>query len=111
MSHEALRKECVRAAKGRAVVTYTDVAPYVGLNMSVPDDRKKIGDILTELASAEHEAGRPLLSAVVVLSSGGAPGAGFFKLARALGLMEPKENKKAFLWNELNRVWNYWSTQ
>jgi len=110
MSIERLRKTCIKAAKNRSVLTYTDIAPLLGLSMIEPDDRAKIGEYLDQLASAEHAAGRPLLSVVVVGASGGTPGHGFFKLARALGLMDAKTNKKAFCWDELQRLYAYWAT-
>lgn len=109
MSVERLRKTCIKAAKNRSVLTYTDIAPLLGLDMYVPDDRAKIGEYLDQLARAEHEAGRPLLSAVVVGANGGMPGHGFFKLARSFGLMGPKDVKKAFCWSELQRLYAYWA--
>lgn len=110
MSVERVRKACIKAAKNRSVLTYTDLAPILGLDMYVPADRERIGEVLGEIASAEHEAGRPLLAAVVVSANGGMPGHGFFKLARARGLMDAKTNKKAFCWDELQRLYAYWAT-
>jgi hypothetical protein len=109
MSALHVRKACIKAAKSRSVLTYSALAPLLGLDMYMPADRAKIGELLDELARAEHEAGRPLLSAVVVGANGGMPGHGFFKLARSFGLMGPKDVKKAFCWEELQRLYAYWA--
>jgi hypothetical protein len=49
-------------------------------------DRNKIGEILGEISTYEHDHGRPMLSAIVVLAGIGYPGEGFYNLARHLGL-------------------------
>lgn len=49
-------------------------------------DRNKIGEILGEISIYEHDHGRPMLSAIVVLAGIGCPGEGFYNLARHLGL-------------------------
>ena len=80
----------------------------VGLDMSSPYDRRRIGSILGELSEDEHRAGRPLISAVVVASGTAVPGGGFFELARRLGLLRA-EDKDSFYIQELRRVHDYWS--
>jgi len=49
---------------------------------------------------------RPMLSAVVVGKS--LPGAGFFKLARALGRLSVDGDEKAFWQAELSDVYRVW---
>ena len=73
-----------RAAAGATIT-------YAGLVEEVPElaplrDRGRLGAVLRDIAIAEDEAGRGLLTAVVVRSRGGAlPGAGFFALAAGRG--------------------------
>ena len=83
---QAIHEELLRVARSQRVVNYSDVAPLAGLNMDSPEDRNRIADILDVISQAEHRAGKPLLSAVVIRRDKNMPGAGFFNLARRLGL-------------------------
>jgi len=96
-------------AQGREYVNYSDVAPIAGLNMESPADRNEIADILDGVSQAEHDAGRPLLSAVVIRIDSNMPGKGFFTLARRLGLHRAGENDLTFWLRELNRVYDHWA--
>ena len=82
----AIREELLRVAKIGSYINYSDVAPLAGLDMDLPHDRNEIADILDGISQAEHDAGRPLLSAVVIRRDKNKPGRGFFVLARRLGL-------------------------
>lgn len=79
--HEEIDDRLRQAAAARRTLAYGDIAPLAGLDMGRQDHRSRIGEILDEISIAEHEAGRPLLSAVVVQSGEGIPGKGFFKMA------------------------------
>ena len=46
---------------------------------------KQAGHILGEISEDTHQAGKPMLSAIVVNKAKGYPGPGFFVLAKALG--------------------------
>lgn len=109
--HRAIYEECKRVARNRTVLTYSDVAPLAGLDMSNPDDRGEIGEILGDISSFEHDEGRPLLSAVVIEATSKIPGHGFFTLAQAVGLMKPSDDKKAYYWKELQRVYDAWNSR
>jgi len=64
--------------------------------------------ILGEISTAEHEAGRGMLSVVVVHKSGdGMPGAGFLELARSLG--RDTGDRVEFWASELDRVYRTWA--
>lgn len=97
-------------ARQRGTTTYGVIADRIGLDMSSPYDRKRIGAILGELSEAEHCEGRPLISALVVSSDTMIPGSGFFELARRLGV-PGTEDRDAFHLQELRRVHDYWSGQ
>ncbi len=105
---QTMREELLKAAKSRNVVNYSDVAPSVGLNMELAHDRNQIARILDGISQAEHEAGRPLLSAVVIRIDKNMPGNGFFALARRLGLH--RAGDKFDYWSEeLKRVYDHWA--
>jgi hypothetical protein len=44
-----------------------------------------MNNLLAEMSTEEHEAGRGLITAVVVRSDGGGPGRDFYRLATVLG--------------------------
>lgn len=81
----------------------------LGLDMKSGADRGKIGEILGEISKAEHDEGRPLLSAVVILKEGGRPGKGFFALAKDLGHAVGDDHDRFFI-HHLRKVHDYWAT-
>ena len=72
-------------ARAGRTVTYNDLAAAVGWDMDDPAAAREVAGILRAISTAEHAAGRPLLSVVVVGAKAGRPGKGFFKLAQRLG--------------------------
>ena len=105
---QAIHDELLRVAKVEGYVNYSDVAPMAGLNMELAHDRNQIARILDGISRAEHIAGRPLLSAVVIRKDENMPGNGFFALAKRLGLHTKGDNFEFWL-AELRRVHDYWS--
>lgn len=64
--------------------------------------------MLGEISTEEHEAGRGLLTVVVVHKAGDQkPGPGFFKLAQSLGCNTT--DRVQFWTNELRKVFDVWS--
>ena len=107
--NQGIYEQLQQVARERGIIHYGPVAQMADLDMSQQADRTEIGRILGEISEHEHEAGRPLISAVVILKDANKPGPGFFTLARNLGLIQPDEDDDAF-WNaELQRVWDEWS--
>ena len=109
-----IREELIAVAReasrgGLGLISYSHVGDMVGLDMNKIEDRIEISYILDRISSFEHNAGRPLLSAVVVhqqdeeLTS---PGGGFYDLARKLGLLKGRKgsNDIYFFAEELKRV-------
>lgn len=94
-------------ARAQDVTTYSDIAPLAGLDMSSPDDRNRIAEILGEISRHEHAQGHPMLSAVVIHRDNNIPGQGFFTLGRELGLYKGS-NDLMFFVNELRRVHDFW---
>ena len=94
--------------RDRGYVNYGEIAPLVGLDMEQPEDRRRIGAILDRINRVEHCAGRPLLSAVVILKDENMPGKGFFDLAKELRRQPPNEGDLLFWVGEFQRVRAYW---
>lgn len=105
--NELIYDKLISVARSQNVTTYSEIAPLAGLDMSNPDDRNRIANILGEISTHEHEKGRPLLSAVVIHRDNNIPGHGFFTLARELGLHRDTDDRMFFI-NELRRVHDRW---
>ena len=105
---KAIYEKIKRVAKKGEYVNYGDIAPLVGLDMEMPGDRIRIGAILDCINRVEHRAGRPLLSAVVILKDENKPGMGFFDLAKELRRQSSNEDDLLFWIEELIRVHAHW---
>ena len=106
--NERLYEKLKQVARARRLVTYAEIVPLVGLGITNPRD-PRLSKILHQICTCEVGQGRPMLGAVVVRKADSHPGEGFFNGARALGLL--RESDKLSFWiNELDRVYNYWST-
>jgi hypothetical protein len=101
--------ELITAARYRGVVTYQHLARLAGLPLKGSYMGKEIGMYLGAVSDAEHELGRPLLSAVAV-STKDTPGSGFFSIARDLGRYRGKtrEDERAFWKAEQEAVYDAW---
>jgi hypothetical protein len=108
--HHGIYDRLVQVARSGDLVTYGEIAPLAGLDMADPGDRSRIAHILGEISTEEHQLGRPLLSAVVVLQDQNKPGEGFFHLARELGVYQGKSDDDYFV-QEVKRVHQYWKKQ
>ncbi len=105
---QTIYEELLRVAKSGKTTYYSDIAPLARLNMASPTDRNRIACILDSISKAEHEAGRPLLSAVVILKGEEVPSSGFFSLAAELGLRGT--NDEIQYWRqELQHIHDHWS--
>jgi hypothetical protein len=87
---------------------YSDIAHLLGIDTRGPAFGAQVGRLLDAVNRAEHAAGRPLLSAVVIAKQTGMPGNGFFTGARALGVHTGHDDR-AYWQEELRRVCEYWS--
>ena len=65
----------------------------LGLNLDIKHEKQMLGEILDEISEEEHEAGRPLLSALIMDKKNG-QGDRFYKLCEKLGFGDWKELKK-----------------
>jgi len=105
-----LYQRLTNVAAAQSTVPYSELAGFLGLEMSNPDDRIRLGAMLDEINHAEHVASRPMISAVVVHAQEGLPGAGFFECARELNVLKTRNRQEelAFFVGELRRVHDYW---
>jgi hypothetical protein len=99
----------VATARARRVVTYQRVAAQVGLSLTSASDRERLARTLHAIAVAEHAAGRPLLTAVVVLRARGRPGRGFTDLVRELGLHRGVDDAECWR-REVDAAYSCWGT-
>ncbi|HET6794050.1 MAG TPA: hypothetical protein VFH45_06390 [Acidimicrobiales bacterium] len=80
-----IRAVLVEAATGGRTLTYAELVDRVPA-LEGPTRSGRLGAVLREISLAEDQAGRGLLSAVVVRSRGPRiPSSGFFALAAELG--------------------------
>ena len=99
---KAVYEEIIEIAKNDDVITYSELASRTD---NAPTG---IGPILDRINNIERCEGRPMLSAVVISKSRNIPGAGFFKLAKKLGLQSDDEGNVKFWLKEIRRVHDYW---
>ncbi len=74
----------VQQARRGDPITYSDLVSKVTAVKMEPHDTR-LAHFLGEISTEEHEAGRPLITALVVHKHDLQPGKGFFDLSRALG--------------------------
>lgn len=66
-------------------------------------------DLLSEISREEEQAGRRMLSALVVLADEGIPGSGFFELAELLG--RDITDRDAMWVHEIAALYDMWHQQ
>ncbi len=78
------REQLVAVARRRSLVTYGDLARVIQtIKFNADDD--SLHKMLGQISVVENEAGRGMLSVVVVRRDNHYPGSGFFELAQNLG--------------------------
>ncbi len=100
----------IAAAHNRSLCTYTGIAYLTGLPTIGAAVGKQVGHLVGEISEDEHNAGRPMLSALVVEKGTGMPSSGFYDLAQNLGLLRgtTKTAKKVFLRNQQTKLFAFW---
>jgi len=94
-----MRNHLLDIARRGRTTTYSVAGALLGLDMDSPADRNRISELLDEISVGEHEAGRPLLSVVVIRNDHNLPGDGFFKMAKRV------EKQRG---NPLRCVWEFY---
>jgi hypothetical protein len=99
----------IEVARRRSVTYYGEICGFFGLDeIRGEGDVARISAGLGALAQAEHEAGRPLLPAVVINREFNNPGPGFFTVARETGRFRGKD-ELGYWTGELNAVHDFWA--
>lgn len=101
-----LRRLLIDKARSKSVVAYSDAVARLEAIQFEPSD-PRFHQMLDQLSTTEDEAGRGLLTVLVVHKAGDMrPGPGFFELASARG-RDVQDLDKTWL-VELRSVWGYW---
>lgn len=104
----------IEAAQERRLLTYPDVAAIMGLPGAGNDMGKKVGAMGDAVNRFEREAGRPMLSALIVRTSTQTPGEGFYLCAAQLGGTSnfgDDGSKRMFWETERDKVYGEWASQ
>ena len=102
----AVHKRLIEVAKRKETVSYSEMARIADLHVR----SRALFQILDDVSTAEHAAGRPLLTAVVIRKEDGVSGAGFFALATRLGHYRDGDDRKLYWAWELKRVYAEWAS-
>ncbi len=97
----------INAAKHRGFATYQEIAQANGWPLKGSYMGHIIGEVAGLISKNEIEQGRPMMSAIVVGVSG-KPGAGFFNLARELGVLSEGEDEEVFWRAECEKIYAEW---
>jgi hypothetical protein len=101
---QALAVLTQRARRGDPI-TYSDLVNKITAVRMEPHDTR-LAHFLGEVSTEEHEAGRPLITALVVHKHDLQPGKGFFDLSRSLGFSFIDET--AFWSDQIERLRIQW---
>ena len=105
-----VREKLVEIAQRQETISYSAVASIADLHVR----SRTLFNILDDINRREHDAGRPLLTAVVVRKEEGTPGKGFFTFATRLGHHRVGKNqgrsldRKLYWIRERDRVYAEW---
>lgn len=82
----------------------------LGFNLDSSHERSRLLELLAEVTTSEHQAGRPLLSALVRIKGTQGQGDAFFRLCERLGLGEWRVLKQDehFLDVQQQRCRDFW---
>lgn len=101
------RQAMIAVAGHESVIAYSDLVPEIE-SLAFDPQSPQLAHMLGEISTAEHDAGRGMLTVVVVHKRGDQmPGPGFFQLARSLG--HDTADREAFWIAELKKVYQAWS--
>ena len=105
--NQQIYERLLGVARARSYTTYGDISPLVGLNMEEPNDRNEMSKLLEKIARHEQQAGRPMLTAVVIRADKNLPGDGFFDIASEFGRFNGKDRLRFWI-DALNEVHEHW---
>ena len=108
---KAVTSKLTEIAGQRELITYTELSRWIEdeTGNSVPANSSKMNDMLDEIGKRENQAGRGLLSALVVRQKERTPGRGFYKSAEDCGTTD--EEQREFWQKEVNKVYDSHASQ
>lgn len=92
-----LRHYLIRYARQQAgTVSYLTLLQEteLGLNLDISHEKSRLNEMLAEISTEEHAAGRPLLSSLVRVQGSKGQGDNFYKLCERLGYGEWRSLKQ-----------------
>ncbi len=111
-----VRSYLIELARSRRLITSQDLSNQCNLGLVMQESefaRAEIGRILGEISTFEHNAGRPLLSVLVVTKGDNYQGDGFYKLCEQLGFGPWRQLKSdiTFEVGHMNRCYDFWGNE
>jgi hypothetical protein len=98
----------IEVACYRGLTKYQHVAKIMQLPLTGQLMGRETGQMLGEISREEARCGRPMLTAVVVGTSG-YPGDGFYRLAHDLGKIPSRAENASFWEAERQRAYETWA--
>ena len=94
-------------ASQKELIAYTELSGWIKeeTGNSISAQSQKMNDLLDEISRRENEAGRGMLSAVVVRKKQQTPSNGFYKSVEDIGTTDAE--KEAFWQKEVNKVYDF----
>ena len=108
-----IRKYLIRYARLQTgTVSYLTLVQEaeLGLNLEISHEKSRLNEMLAEISTGEHEAGRPPLSSLVKVPGSKGQGDNFYKLCEKLGMGEWRTLKQDedFLKNLIRDSREFW---
>lgn len=99
----------INAAQNRGTVTYQELAEIMGLPLTGSHMGREVGNMIGYISEDEVRLGRPMLSAIVVDTTG-RPKSGLYGWAREIGRLqgEGPEVEERFLEQERRAIYRTW---
>lgn len=107
---EKLKDVARKKYNSRGVITYSEAGDWA----SISGYGIQMSQILGEISKREFEAGRPLMSVLVILKdkSNQLPSGGFIEYMAEIGAYtgaNDEKSKNIFIANEMKKCWAYWA--
>ena len=111
----AATDKLIELAGQRATIAYKELSDWIKAEtgIPIPPSSSRMNEMLGDISKAENQAGRGMLSALVIRRGEKTPGPGFYVLAKDIGkdTGTTDEDKKEFWEQELNKVYDSHANQ
>ncbi len=115
MPHSRIRAALINLARssGTSSLLTLNNETELGLHLDSSHERARLLEMLAEITTIEHHAGRPLLSALVRIKGTHGQADAFYRLCERLGLGEWRTLKQdeAFLAEQQRLARTYWKEE